>query len=96
MTDAYGVRRTIWAPMPHMVHERFYLYAYGFAFLLAAGLLSRSRQPDFAERYQRFLAAGGSAPPDELMATLSIDLNDNAIWDDGFAVIESWIDRLAP
>jgi oligoendopeptidase F len=96
MTDAYGVRRTIWAPMPHMVHERFYLYAYGFAFLLAAGLLARSRQPDFAERYQCFLTAGGSAPPDELMATLSIDLNDNAIWDDGFAVIESWIDRLAP
>jgi oligoendopeptidase F len=96
MTDAYGVRRTIWAPMPHMVHERFYLYAYAFAFLLAAGLLARSRQPDFAERYERFLAAGGSAPPDELVATLGIDLNDNAIWDDGFAVIEGWIDRLAP
>jgi hypothetical protein len=30
------------------------------------------------------------------VATLGIDLNGNAIWDDGFAVIESWIDRLAP
>jgi oligoendopeptidase F len=48
----------------------------GFAVMLAAGLLARSRQPDFAERYQRFVVAGGSAPPDELMATHCIDLND--------------------
>ena len=95
MTDSHGLRRTMWAPMPHMVMARFYLYAYAFAFLLAAGLLARSREPDFADRYARFLAAGGSAPPHELMATLGVDLNDTAIWEDGFAVIEGWIDRLA-
>jgi len=95
MTDTHGVRRTMWAPMPHMVLARFYLYAYAFAFLLAAGLLARSRHPDFAQRYERFLAAGGSASPSELVSILDIDLNDTAIWDDGFAVIESWVDRLA-
>ena len=95
MTDAHGLRRTMWAPMPHMVMARFYLYAYAFAFLLAAGLLARSREPDFADRYERFLAAGGSAPPHELMATLGVDLDDTAIWEDGFAVIEGWIDRFA-
>lgn len=95
MTDVHGVRRTMWAPMPHMVFARFYLYAYAFAFLLAAGLLHRSRGPDFAERYERFLTAGGSASPDESLAILGVDLNATEIWDDGFAVIESWIDRLA-
>jgi oligoendopeptidase F len=81
--------------MPHMVHARFYLYAYAFAFLLAAGLLARSRQPDFAERYLRFLAAGGSASPSELMRMVGVDLSHPGIWDEGFAVIEGWIDRLA-
>jgi oligoendopeptidase F len=95
MTDAHGARRTTWAPMPHMVHARFYLYAYAFAFLLAAGLLARSRQPDFAERYLRFLAAGGSASPSELMRMVGVDLSHPGIWDEGFAVIEGWIDRLA-
>jgi oligoendopeptidase F len=95
MSDVHGVRRTIWAPMPHMVHARFYLYMYAFAFLLPAGLLARSRQPDFAERYERFLAAGGSASPDELLAILDVHLGNTAIWGDGFAVIESWIDQLA-
>ena len=95
MTDTLGVRRTMWAPMPHMVHARFYLYAYAFAFLLAAGLLADSRQPDFAARYEHFLAAGGSASPDELLAILGVDLTATTIWDDGFAVIERWIDLLA-
>jgi oligoendopeptidase F len=95
MTDEHGIRRTMWAPTPHMVHWRFYLYAYAFAFLLAAGLLARSRQPDFAERYEGFLAAGGSEPPDELMARVGVDLNDVAIWNEGFAVIEGWIEQLA-
>lgn len=95
MTDVHGVRRTMWAPTPHMVHTPFYLYAYAFAFLVAAGLLARSRESGFAERYERFLAAGGSASPEELMAILGLDLNATSIWDDGSAVIESWIDRLA-
>jgi oligoendopeptidase F len=66
-----------------------------FAFLLAAGLLARSRRPDYAERYERFLAAGGPASPDELLAIVDLDLNATTIWDHGFAVIEGWIDQLA-
>ena len=70
------------------------MYAYTFAFLLAAGLLARSREPGFPERYERFLRAGGSASPEELMAILDVDLNDPEIWNDGFAVLDGWIDRL--
>ena len=95
MSDAHGIRPTMWAPMPHPVHARFYLYAYVFAFLLAAGLLVRSREPGFAERYERFLAAGGSASPSELVSILGVDLSSPRIWDEGFAVIEGWIDRVS-
>jgi oligoendopeptidase F len=94
MTDEFRLRRTMWASMPHFVHERFYLYAYAFAFLLAAGLLVRSKESGFAERYERFLAAGGSASPDELMSIIGVDLSDSGIWDEGLSVIESWVDRI--
>ena len=86
--------KIFWASMPHFVHERFYTYAYTFAFLLAAGLVARSREDGFGERYERFLAAGGSASPEELMAILEIDLRDPEIWNDGFSVMEGWIDRI--
>lgn len=93
-TDELGVSRRFWALFPHFVHERFYMHSYVSAFLLAAALLTRAREPGFAAQYERFLAAGGSATPEELFAILSIDLGDPDVWNDGFAVLDSWIDRL--
>jgi oligoendopeptidase F len=93
VTDEHGVGRLFWSSMPHFVHERFYTYAYAFAFLLAAGLIGRSREPGFGERYERFLAAGGSASPEELLAIVGMDLADPEVWNDGFAVLEGFLDR---
>jgi oligoendopeptidase F len=94
VTDDFGTDRLLWASLPHFVHERFYTYAYTFAFLLAAGLQARSHEPGFPERYEQFLAAGASAPPQELMAILEVDLGAPEIWNDGFAVLDAWIDRI--
>jgi oligoendopeptidase F len=87
VSDEHGVGRLYWASLPHFVDERFYTYAYTFAFLLAAGLVARSREPGFAERYERFLAAGGSASPAEKLAGVGLDLGDTEIWNEGFAVL---------
>jgi oligoendopeptidase F len=94
VTDELGSGKLWWASLPHFVHARFYHYAYTFAFLLAAGLVARSREPGFAERYERFLTAGGSASPAELMAVVGVDLGDPEIWNDGFAVLEGFVERL--
>lgn len=94
VTDELGCGRLFWASQPHFVHERFYTYAYTFAFLLAAGLLARSREPGFAERYERFLTAGGSASPEEKLAVVGLDLGDPEIWNDGFAVLEGFVERM--
>ena len=80
--------------MPHFVHERFYIYAYVFALLVAAGLVRRAREPGFADRYEQFLARGGSGSPDELLAILGVDLAGPDIWNDGFATIDRWIDAV--
>jgi oligoendopeptidase F len=95
MTDALGLRKTMWAPLPHFIHERFYTYSYVFAFLLAAALLPRSHEPGFGEHYERFLAAGSSGAPEELLATVGVDLRDAGIWDDGFKVIEGWLETIS-
>jgi oligoendopeptidase F len=94
VTDELGSGKLWWASLPHFVHARFYHYAYTFAFLLAAGLVARSREPGFAERYERFLATGGSASPKEKLAVVGIDLADPEVWNDGFAVLESLVERM--
>jgi oligoendopeptidase F len=58
-------------------------------------LLARSREAGFGERYERFLAAGGSASPAEALSMLGVDPNDPGTWDEGFGVIESWLDRIS-
>ena len=94
VTDELGSGKLWWASLPHFVLARFYTYAYTFAFLLAAGLVARSREPGFAERYERFLTAGGSASPAELLAVVGVDLGDPEIWNDGFAVLEGFVERM--
>jgi oligoendopeptidase F len=83
-----------WALLPHFVHERFYMYAYVFALLVAAGLVRRAREPGFGERYAEFLARGGSGSPEELLAILDVDLGGPGIWDDGFALLAGWLDTI--
>lgn len=95
MTDELGMRKTMWAPLPHFIHERFYTYTYVFAFLLAAALLARSHEPGFGERYERFLASGGSGAPEDLLATVGVDLRDAGLWNDGFNVIERWLETIS-
>jgi oligoendopeptidase F len=94
VTDELGYGKLYWASLPHFVRHRFYTYAYSFAFLVAAGLVARSREPGFAERYERFLTAGGSASPQERLAAVGVDLGDPEIWNDGFAVLEGFVERM--
>lgn len=54
--------------------------------------MARSRKPGFAERYERFLTAGGSASPEEGLAVFGVDLGDPEIRNDGFAVLERFVE----
>lgn len=92
--DEPGILPIGWALFPHFVHERFYMYAYVFALLVAAGLVRRVGEPGFTERYTEFLARGGSGTPEELLAIVGVDLAAPGVWDDGFALIASWLDAI--
>jgi oligoendopeptidase F len=82
--DGYGVG---WSYIPHFISVRFYTYAYAFAHLVAFSLLARYRaDPEaFTPAYLDFLGAGGSRPPQELLAPVGVDLRDPATWTDAFA-----------
>lgn len=83
-----------WSYIPHFIHTRFYTYAYVFAHLTTLALYARYREEGapFGDRYVAFLAAGGSAPPAELLAGLGVDLDDPDVWEPGFREMERMVE----
>ncbi|HRF60696.1 MAG TPA: M3 family oligoendopeptidase [Fimbriimonadaceae bacterium] len=82
-----------WMYVSHFFHSPFYVYAYSFGELLTIALYEKARfeGPSFSEKYVRLLALGGSRSPQELMATVGVDLHSEDFWKGGFEVIESLI-----
>jgi oligoendopeptidase F len=83
-----------WSYIPHFIHTRFYTYAYVFAHLTTLALYAKFREEGaaFGDRYLGFLAAGGSAPPAELLADLGVDLDDPDVWEPGFREMERMVE----
>lgn len=82
--------RIWWSYISHFVSVPFYVYAYSFGELLALALYDRAKAEGeaFAERYVALLKLGGSKSPQELMATVGVDLNSEPFWKGGFATME--------
>ncbi len=82
-----------WCYIPHFLHVPGYVYAYAFGELLTLALYERYRQegPEFVPRYLDLLRAGGSAPPEELLASLGVTLSDPHFWDQGLSRLESMV-----
>jgi oligoendopeptidase F len=83
-----------WSYIPHFISTRFYTYAYVFAHLSTLALYARYREAgaDFVTGYIDFLAAGGSAPPAELLGRLGVDLEDPDVWEPGFREMERMVE----
>ena len=95
--DAVGLPESYrmgWSYIPHFIHTRFYTYAYVFAHLTTLALYARYREQGaaFGDAYLGFLAAGGSAPPAELLAALGVDLEDPGVWEPGFREMERMVE----
>jgi oligoendopeptidase F len=92
LTPDYGLW---WLYIPHFVHTPFYCYAYAFGELLVLALLRRYDEEGeaFVPRYLELLAAGGSAPPPELLARVGLDIQDPRFWDGGLALLEGLVEE---
>ncbi|HEY0866046.1 MAG TPA: M3 family oligoendopeptidase [Fimbriimonas sp.] len=91
--------RMWWSYVGHFIFAPFYVYAYSFGELLVLSLYqmakaSSSNAPEggsFAEKYINLLRLGGSKSPAELMATVGVDLKDEAFWRNGFKAMEALV-----
>jgi oligoendopeptidase F len=78
-----------WTYIGHFVHVPFYCYAYAFGELLVLALVKKYEQDgaDFVPKYLQMLAAGGSKPPHELVASLGVDVTDPGFWELGLKLL---------
>jgi oligoendopeptidase F len=87
VTEGY---RSWWSYVPHFVNTPGYVYAYAYGQLLALSVYRRYREEGeaFVPRYLELLAAGGSAPPEELGRIVGVDLADPGFWDTGLDLVD--------
>jgi oligoendopeptidase F len=83
-----------WAMVGHFFFAPFYVYAYSFGELLALSLYEMAKQggSEFEQKYIELLRLGGSRSPQELMATVGVNLDDRAFWEGGVAAIERLVE----
>ncbi len=74
-----------WALVPHIMHGRFYAYAYAYARLVGLHLYAAYRHDPagFGPRFLDVLGLGNTVAPVGQLAALGIDLNDPTTWRDG-------------
>ncbi len=84
-----------WSYIPHFIHTPFYCYSYVFGELLVLSLYAQYRREGaaFIPRYLALLEAGGSAPPEDLLAPLGVDLRSAAFWQQGFDELAALVAR---
>ena len=92
LTDGF---QNWWSFIPHFVFSPGYVYAYAFGYLFSMAVYQRYlREGDaIVEPLFELLAAGGSAPPDELARRIGFDLDDPGFWAEGLAAIEQLVDE---
>lgn len=85
--------RDWWSYVGHFFFAPFYVYAYSFGELLALSLyqMSKGGGPEFERSYLEMLELGGSRSPQELMATVGVDLKSEQFWLGGFEAMEKLV-----
>jgi len=85
--------RSWWSLISHIYCVPFYVYAYSFGELLVLSLFQMAKREgaEFEKKYIRLLRMGRSRSPQELMATVGVDLKDPSFWQGGFQAMEMLI-----
>jgi oligoendopeptidase F len=83
--------RDWWSYVGHFFYAPFYVYAYSFGELLVLSLyqMAKKEGPGFADKYLSLLKLGGSLSPQDLMATVGVDLKSEEFWRGGFSAMEA-------
>ena len=93
LPDRWGLH---WMLIPHVIHERFYSYAYIFARLIALKLYADlMKDPGaFREKFLVLLSSGGSASPADQLSIVDIDITDPDTWNTAISDLAAMLDRM--
>lgn len=83
-----------WSRVPHF-YSSFYVYKYATG-LLAAMLIVDQLQtvPNFEKQYKKFLSAGSSDKPTELLKIVNVDFEKKETFDKAFNIYKKWIKQM--
>ncbi|MBX3327127.1 MAG: oligoendopeptidase F, partial [Nitrospira sp.] len=85
-----------WLTIPHIFSSPFYCYAYSFGNLLVLALyrMYKEQGTSFVPKYLDLLATGGSQSPQQILATVGVDMTSEAFWQSGFDTIREMVEQL--
>jgi oligoendopeptidase F len=85
-----------WLTIPHIFASPFYCYAYSFGNLLVLALYRQyqTKGTAFVPQYLDLLATGGSKSPENILATVGVDMTSEAFWQSGFITIREMVEQL--
>jgi oligoendopeptidase F len=82
--------------VPHFLNSPFYVYAYNMSNLLVISLykLYLEQKEEFIPKFIKLISIGTSLSPEEMLATIDIDLNDSSFWQKGIDYLASKVEEL--
>ena len=85
-----------WLTIPHIFASPFYCYAYSFGNLLVLALyrMYKEQGASFVPKYLDLLATGGSRSPQQILATVDVDMTSEGFWQSGFDTIREMVEQL--
>ncbi|MBM4139533.1 MAG: M3 family oligoendopeptidase [Nitrospira sp.] len=85
-----------WLTIPHIFASPFYCYAYSFGNLLVLALyrMYKEQGASFVPKYLDLLATGGSQSPQQILATVGVDMTSESFWQAGFDTIREMVEQL--
>lgn len=85
-----------WLTISHLFASPFYCYAYSFGNLLVLALyrMYKEQGASFVPKYLDLLATGGSQPPQQILASVGVDMTSESFWQSGFDTIREMVGQL--
>jgi len=85
-----------WSYISHIFQSPFYCYAYNFGELVSYSLYANfKKDPEkWREIIEKILESGGSQDPRVILNNANIDICDSKFWQDSFATIVEWQEKL--
>ncbi len=83
-----------WSRIPHF-YSNFYVFKYVTGFISACAIVQKLKtQKDYNKKYIRFLQAGSSIDPCDILKIADVDILQKATFDESFKLFENYLDQL--